>query len=166
LKKIILSILVLITFLLNSCGEQKITCHELFESVMVGIDYDNLSLFQYRSDLADSHFFLRLYFETKEEGTPHAFSLCNDYMVALSSSSEIWEIHIFRATSLYDTDTVREMLSLRRDRLQQSQNSYFYSDNTEKRISEAVIVTKNHFVCLLITDNNKRIEELIEQCLS
>ena len=144
---------------LTSCQKQEISCYRIFDRLSETFSFGECELYPYSSDLSDASFFSRLYLGVKKEEKPHPFSYCDDYTVALSSSSILWELHIFHVNSGYDSAAVREMLRMRRDRLQSSETTGFYDEVTEERISKALIFTVDNYIIMAITDTNEAIEQ-------
>ena len=155
----------IVILLLSSCSKQSFTCYTLFREISESVTIGKCEVYPYRSDLQDASFFSRLYSGKSSDAKPHAFSYCDDYYVVLSSSSDLWELHIFHAISQYDVDAVKEMLIKRRDRLQKNDPASFYSDETYERISRASVFSVESYVILAITDHNSEIETILRELL-
>lgn len=72
---------------------------------------------------------------------------------------------MFHLISSYDAPACHDMLTRRRDRLQKEASDGFYSSDTKARISQALIFHSGHYIFMLITDQNERIQNEIENLI-
>lgn len=148
---------------MTACEKKEPSCYELYRELR--LQELSVEIYPYRSDLVNATFFSRLYHGISSPSYPDEFSYCDDYYVALSSGSDLWELHIFHTVSAYDLPVVRGMLQERRDRLQRECASGFYNEITHERITMATIFSIDQYVFLCITDHNDLIKEEMQKIL-
>lgn len=121
----------------------------------------NCELYRYVSDERNDTLLAELY--SKNGTAPAALDCCDDYLICLYVGNEIWELHIFRCVSIYDTPKIGEMLIERRDLLKSNLQFTYFSDTSRERINAARVITHKNFVILAITDDNDIIENKLKE---
>ena len=148
---------------LSACDSKELSCYEIYN--IIPLRKTEVEAYLYRSDLNDVSFFSNLYYGKNLNQMPDEFAYCDDYYVALCSSLELWEVHIFRVVSMYNSGDVVSMLQNRRDRLQRESSFGMYSDAIVERIENIKIFTIDKYVIMLVTDHNAQTEDTIRKLI-
>ena len=82
------------------------------------------------------------------------FASFADYAIRLPDGKSAFEIHIVKAASAGDVETVKSVLNQRIDRLNEGDIKLYDAENFEKVIKNASVTSDGEYVFLLITTDN------------
>lgn len=160
-KKVICLVLCCVLLLVGCHGKSEFSADEIFERIQSKVTIPVCEVYRYVTDDSQNRLLSRLY--SNENETPPAVAFCDDYLICIYSGNDIWELHIFRTVSIYDNKRLYEMLLTRRDLLQKNASFAYYSEETEKRVRSAEMITFQNFVILAVTDHNDVIRQQLER---
>ena len=153
IKKAVCFLLCCLILLVGCHGKSEQSVYEIFCHIKSRIEIPDCEIYRFLSDDSQNHILSRLY---SQEGdtVPPAVAFCDDYLICTYHGNDVWELHIFRTVSIYDNKRIYEMLVMRRDLLQKNAAFSYYSEETEKRVMAAEIISYRNFVVLAVTDHN------------
>lgn len=159
-KRGVCCLLCCLIFLSGCYGKSDLGADQLFEKICTVVSIPRCEIYRYAADETQNRYLSRLYSRTDSYILP-AIAFCDDYLICLYEGNDLWELHIFRTVSVYDNKRIEEMLISRRDILQNSDIFSYYSEDTQKRVSEAQVFSYRNFVVLAVTDQNEAIQGLL-----
>ena len=161
-KKGISLLLVCLLFLVGCHGKSEQSAYEIFWRIKSKVEIPVCEVYRYVADDSQNRLLSRLY-SRGEDIIPPAIAFCDDYLICLYSGNDIWELHIFCTVSIYDNKRIHEMLVMRRDMLQKNEAFSYYSEETQKRVLSAEIISYRNFVILAVTDHNSIIRAELDK---
>ena len=155
-------LLACLIFMVGCQGKSERGVYDIFCHIKSQIEIPDCEIYRYVSDGSQNRILTRLYADS-DDSVPPAIAFCDDYLICLYNGNDVWELHIFRTVSIYDNKRIYEMLLMRRDMLHKNIAFSYYSEETEKRVRSAEIISYRNFVVLAVTDQNATVRGEVEK---
>ena len=150
--------MIALVMVFSSCtSKQPLTVDEIFLRYASAVEMPSCEIYRSSGENPEQTLPQKLYQNSD------AFSYCSEYLICLYQGNEIWEIHILKTASEYDNPKVAELLLKRRDLLQKEENMKSYSEESMKRVNEALLIEEGHYLILAVTDRNDILKDLLEK---
>ena len=156
LKKFSIFLIAFVMILSSCASKQPLTVDEIFLRYASAVEMPSCEIYRPSGENSENSLPQKLYQNSD------AFSYCSEYLICLYQGNEIWEIHILKTASEYDNPKAIELLLERRDLLQKEENMKSYSEESMKRVNEAMLIEKGRYLILAVTDRNDILKDLLE----
>ncbi len=162
IKTIIICFLPLL--MLTSCAENAYTCTDLMYIMQNSLGTLPVSSIYFSESFEGENTYISSDSLTELYGSDIA-SFSKSYSIMLSKGTQIYEIHIFKALSNKDSNSIEALLYKRLERLQ-DKDVYIYDDeHFENVISRGRVCKKGLYVFLLVTQDNDALQKSIDKAL-
>ncbi len=157
----VLCLILIVGAMISGCTRQEPTATDLLAKLLAKDDVRTVVIY-FNGAQPEGEGYLSLESEKRLYNGHDLALLSDEYAIALGQDDRLYEIHLYHALDHGKAEAIENRL---RDRqlLLSKQELYYY--DSENRGAEAIVWRKGKWVCLLVTDDNESMREILLDAL-
>ena len=149
--------IVITLILLTGCNRREPTATDVMAKLLSQPSVPPMTVF-FEGAMPENDGYLPLIEEEKLYGGQSPSALADEYSIALCKDDEVYEIHVFHSLDGEKAEQIENILRRRQTILQKQENYLYDPDNPG---AQATVWRKGKWVCLLVTNDNEAVKELL-----